>query len=599
MALAASEILHTLPSKPGVYQFIDATGRIIYVGKARNLRKRISSYFSKTQPGKTAVMLNRAASLSHIVTESESDALLLENNLIKKHQPRYNILLKDDKTYPWICIKKEPFPRIFSTRNVIRDGSEYFGPYTSVQMVKTILEPVRQLYPLRTCSLKLSEENIKSGKFKVCLEYHMGNCKAPCAGLQSAEEYDFNISQIREILKGNISEVINHLERIMHSLAGELKFEEAQAVKEKIELLSGYRSRSVIVSPATGNVDVFGYAAGENRAYINYLKVHKGAVIQAYTLEIESRLEEEKETLLGLGITEIRQKIPGDAREVIVPFMPDIPEAGIKYTIPVAGDKRKLLELAIRNAMYYRQEQQRRREERDREKKSRNKLEKVKSDLRLPAVPEHIECFDNSNIMGANPVAACVVYRNGRPSKREYRHFNIKTVEGPDDYSSMEEVVYRRYRRMLEEKQSLPGLVIIDGGKGQLNAALKSLAKMKLKDKIPVIGIAKRLEEIYFPGDTIPYYLDKNSYTLKLIQQIRNEAHRFGIGFHRKKRSSGMLKSELDNIRGIGPKTREILLENFSSVEEIIKAPFEEIVKLVGKSRAEIIRNKLADKRRN
>lgn len=599
MTIDPKSILPVLPSKPGVYQFLDSSGRILYVGKARNLKKRISSYFSKRQPGKTAVMLSHAASLHHIVTETESDALLLENNLIKKHQPRYNILLKDDKTYPWICVKKEPFPRIFSTRKVIRDGSEYFGPYTSVQMVKTILDLVRQLYPLRTCNLNLTENNIKKGKFKACLEYHIGRCKAPCIGLQTAEDYSFSISQIRDIIKGNISEVINHLETLMKSYAFELRFEDAQRVKEKIELLSRYRSKSVIVSPFIRNVDVFGYAEDNNRAYINYLKVHNGAVIQAFTLEIQSRLEEEKETLLGLGITEIKQKISSDAREAIVPFLPDFPEPGIKYTVPAAGEKRKLLELAVRNAMYYRQEQQKRREEREREKEKKSKLEKVKADLHLPLIPKHIECFDNSNLMGENPVAACIVFRNGIPSKSEYRHYNIKTVKGPDDYSSMEEIVYRRYLRMLDENQSLPDLVIIDGGKGQLNAALKSLEKLNLETKIPVIGIAKKLEEIYFPGDSLPFYLDKTSFTLRLIQQIRNEAHRFGLSFHRKKRSRQMIFSELDKIKGIGPKTKEILMKHFNSVDDIKSAPEQEIEKLIGKSKAKILRNHFSANTRN
>ncbi|MGB4291529.1 MAG: excinuclease ABC subunit UvrC [Bacteroidales bacterium] len=599
MTIDPKSILPVLPSKPGVYQFLDSSGRILYVGKARNLKKRISSYFSKRQPGKTAVMLSHAASLHHIVTDNESDALLLENNLIKKHQPRYNILLKDDKTYPWICVKKEPFPRVFSTRKVIRDGSEYFGPYTSVQMVKTILDLVRQLYPLRTCNLNLTENNIKKGKFKACLEYHIGRCKAPCIGLQTSEDYSFSISQIRDIVKGNISEVINHLESLMKSYASELRFEDAQKVKEKIELLSRYKSKSVIVSPFIRNVDVFGYAEDKNRAYINYLKVHNGAVIQTFTLEIQSRLDEEKETLLGFGITEIRQKISSDASEAIVPFLPDFPEPGIKYTVPAAGEKRKLLELAVRNAMYYRQEQQKRREEREREKAKKSKLEKVKADLHLPLIPKHIECFDNSNLMGENPVAACVVFRNGIPSKSEYRHYNIKTVKGPDDYSSIEEIVYRRYRRMLDENQSLPDLVIIDGGKGQLNAALKSLEKLNLEAKIPVIGIAKKLEEIYFPGDSLPFYLDKTSYTLRLIQQIRNEAHRFGLSFHRKKRSRQMIFSELDNIKGIGPKTKEILIKHFNSIDDIKSAPEQEIEKLIGKSKAKILRNHFPANTRN
>ncbi len=589
MRLDPDLILPLLPSKPGVYQFFDSAGKLLYVGKAGNLKKRVSSYFNRTLPGKTAVMLSRAASIRHIVTETESDALLLENNLIKKHQPKYNILLKDDKTYPWICVKNEPFPRVFSTRNLVRDGSEYFGPYTSMVMVKTILELVRNLYPLRNCNLNLSEGNIKSGKFKACLELQLGNCMAPCIGKQTTEEYEFNVSQIREILKGNIGEVTEHLKKKMQRLALDLKFEEAQKIKERIELLSKYRSKSVIVNPAIKNVDVFGYAEDKEYAYINYLKVNNGSVVQAFTLEIKSRLEEEKESLLGTGITEIKQKIPGDAQEIIVPFMPDIKAEGKKYTVPAAGDKKKLLELAIRNAMYYRQEQQRKREERDRENPTRSKLEKVKTDLHLASVPEHIECFDNSNISGFNPVAACVVFRGGKPSKKEYRHFNVKTVEGPDDYSSIEEIVYRRYRRMLEENKSLPQLVVIDGGKGQLNAALKSLEKLQLKEKIAVIGIAKKLEEIFFPGDSIPFYLDKNSVTLKLIQQIRNEAHRFGITFHRQKRSKQMTTSELDGIKGIGPKTKELLLKTFGSVEEMKKVSFEKLSETIGKVKAKIL----------
>ena len=583
------EILNSLPAKPGVYQFLDSNGTIIYVGKARELRKRVMSYFSGDQSGKTRMMLNKAADIRHIVVDNESDALLLENNLIKKHQPRYNILLKDDKTFPWICIKNEPFPRIFSTRNFSRDGSLYFGPYTSALMVKTLITLIRQLFQLRTCSYNLTQSNIAEGKFKVCLEYHLGNCKAPCTGRQSEEDYSKTIRQIRDILKGNILAVMDHLKSEMASLSAELKFEEAQKIKEKLELLSSYRSKSSIVSNTIINVDVFGYAEDGGIAYLSYLRVSHGAIIQAFTLEIRSRLDEDKESLLGMGITEIRQRAGSDSTEVIIPFRPDILLAGIRYTVPEIGDKRKLLDLATRNAIYFKLEQRKRSEERSSEARTGKNLEKVKKDLHMPVTPVHIECFDNSNTMGTNPVAACVVFRNGKPAKKEYRHFNIKSVEGTDDFSSMEEIVYRRYKRMIDEKRQVPSLVIIDGGKGQLSAAMNSIVKLGLRGKITLIGIAKRLEEIYFPGDSIPVYIDKNSYSLKLIQQIRNEAHRFGINFHRDKRSTDMVKSILDNINGVGPKTKEILLREYNSIDEIRNAGEENLKKLVGAGKAKIL----------
>jgi excinuclease ABC subunit C len=582
-------IISLLPDKPGVYQFIDESGIILYVGKAKNLKKRVASYFTKNQTGKTNALLRRTHNIRHIVVDSESDALLLENNFIKKHQPRYNILLKDDKTFPWICIKKEPFPRIFSTRNIIRDGSLYYGPYTSGLMVKTVISLVRQLYQLRTCSYNLTDENIREGKFKVCLEYHIGNCKAPCVGKQNDEDYGENIRQIREILKGNISTVIEHLKNLMNNYSKELRFEEAQKIKEKIEILSRYRSRSTIVSSTIKNVDVFGYAEDTGSAYVNYLKVSHGAVIQAFTIELKSRIDEEKETLLGIGITEIRERLSSDSPEVIVPFKPDILSENITYITPQIGDKKKLLDLATRNAIYYKLEQKKKRAEKTPEARTGKNLEKLKSDLHMPGIPVHIECFDNSNIMGSSPVAACVVFRNGRPSKKDYRHFNIKTVSGPDDFSSMEEIVFRRYRRMIDENHSLPQLVIIDGGKGQLSSAMKSIEKLGLREKVTIIGIAKKLEEIYFPDDSIPIYLDKNSYSLKLIQQVRNEAHRFGISFHRDKRSSEMLRSDLDTIKGIGPKTKEILLKHFGSVEKIAEAAFEELEKVAGAAKAAVL----------
>lgn len=582
-------ILSLLPDKPGIYQFIDASDTIIYVGKAKNLKKRVTSYFSKNQSGKTTVLLRKTNDIRHIVVDNESDALLLENNLIKKHQPRYNILLKDDKTFPWICIKKEPYPRVFSTRNPVRDGSLFFGPYTSGLMVKTLVELIRQLYNLRTCHHYLSQSNIKEGKFKVCLEYHLGNCQAPCIGKQTEEDYGESIQQIKEILKGNISSVIDHLKDLMKKYSSELRFEEAQKIKIKIDILSSFKSKSTVVSNSIRNVDVFGFTQDGDNAYVNYLKVIQGAVIQAFTVELKIRTEEESESILGFAMTEIRQRFGSDSPEVIVPFKPDILLDKLKYTVPLAGEKLKLLELAERNAIYLKLEQKKKRLEHAPQVRTGKNLEKLKNDLHMAEIPQHIECFDNSNIMGTNPVAACVVFRNARPSKNEYRHFNIKTVIGPDDFSSMEEIVFRRYNRLLEEKHSLPQLVIIDGGKGQLSSAMKSLDKLGLRNKITVIGIAKRLEEIYFPGDSVPIYLDKNSVSLKIIQHLRNEAHRFGINFHRDKRSADMIKSDLDQIKGIGPRTKEILLQHFGSVEKLKSATTEELENLVGPSKASVL----------
>jgi excinuclease ABC subunit C len=582
-------LLSSLPDKPGIYHFLDSDGTVIYIGKAKSLKKRVTSYFSGNQSGKTMVLLKRAADIRHIVVDNESDALLLENNLIKKHQPRYNILLKDDKTFPWICVKKEPFPRVFSTRNPVRDGSFYSGPYTSGLMVKTLITLIRQLYKLRTCSHNLTGSNIAAEKFKVCLEYHIGNCKAPCIGQQTEADYHENISQIKDILKGNISTVTEHLKNLMNGYSAKLRFEEAQAVKEKLEILSRFRAKSTVVSNTIRNVDVFAFAEESDNAYVNYLKVVEGAVIQAITIELKIRIEEEKESILAFAITEIRQRLLSDSPEIIVPFKPDILIDKVKYTIPQTGEKHKLLELAERNAIYYKLEQKKKRLEHSPQARTGKNLEKLKNDLHMPELPMHIECFDNSNIMGTNPVAACVVFRNAKPSKSDYRHFNIKTVTGPDDFSSMEEIVYRRYKRMTEENQKLPQLVIIDGGKGQLSSAMKSIDKLGLRQKITVIGIAKKLEEIYFPGDSVPIYLDKNSISLKIIQHLRNEAHRFGINFHRDKRSTEMIKSDLDQIKGIGPKTKEVLLKHFGSVEKIKNSTPEELANLVGHLKAAIL----------
>ena len=582
------ETAYNLPENPGVYRFFDKDGRIIYVGKAKNIRKRVLSYFNRSVSGKTRVMMNKVRSIGHTVVESESEALLLENNLIKRHQPRYNVLLKDDKTFPWICVKEEPFPRVFMTRNVIRDGSVYYGPYTSVVMVRTLLDLIKQLYPLRTCSYNLSEENIKTGKYRVCLEYHLGNCLGPCEGKQAIEDYDESIRQVKEILKGHIHSVTRYLKELMADYAASLKYEEAQMIKEKIEIINKYQSRSTVVNSRIRDADVFGLETDNDRVYVNYLKIIRGAVVQTHTIEMRKRIEESNNELISLAITELRDRHSSQAGEIILGVSPDIRLENIKYTLPRKGDKKKLLELSERNARVYRLNQKKGRIKTTEDRTKQN-LDKLKNDLHLPETPWHIECFDNSNIQGSNPVAACVVFRNGKPSKKEYRHYNIKTVKGADDFASMEEVVFRRYRRMLDEDMKLPQLVIIDGGKGQLNAAVKSLEALGIRKKISIVGIAKKLEEIYFPGDSVPLYIDKNSISLKTIQKLRNEAHRFGISFHRDKRSKTMTKSSLDEIKGIGPKTKDLLLKNFGSYEKIKKVPAGEIEKVIGRAKTQKI----------
>ena len=582
-------LLSVMPGKPGVYQYFDNKGNLLYVGKAKNLKKRVSSYFTGKNYGKTKILVSKIAEIKHIVVDSESDALLLENNLIKKHQPRYNIMLKDDKTFPWICIKNEPFPRVFSTRNIIHDGSDYFGPYTTGGLVKTLLELIRKLYPLRTCSYKLTPENIKKRKIKVCLEYHLGNCKGPCEGLQSEEEYEKLIKQVKNILKGNIQEVIGYLKKLMNEYATGLKYEEADIIKEKIKTLEKYRSRSTIVSLRIRDVDVFSIIDDKKRAYVNYLKVMKGAVIQSHTVEIKKKLEETKEEILTIVIIDIMQRFGSKAKELILPFFPDIKLNEIKIIVPQRGDKKKLLDLSKRNGWYYRRGIQELLEGSKKTVRQEKKLEQLQKDLRLKKLPTYIECFDNSNIQGTNPVAACVVFKNGIPLKREYRHYNIKTVQGANDYASMGEVVYRRYSRLLKEKKSLPQLVIIDGGKGQLNAAVESLNRLKIQKKVAIIGIAKRLEEIFFPFDPVPLYLDKNSYSLKIIQNLRNEAHRFGISFHRQKRSIKFLGSEIDQIKGIGKETLKKLFQKFKSVDGIKKSEEKELENIIGKAKTRIL----------
>jgi excinuclease ABC subunit C len=583
--------LITLPEQPGVYQYYDAEGTIIYVGKAKNLKKRVSSYFNKIQDnGKTRVLVKKIVTIKHIVVETETDALLLENNLIKKHQPRYNVLLKDDKSYPWICIKNERFPRVFSTRRVIKDGSEYFGPYTSVKTVWTLLDLIKGIYHLRTCNYHLSEDKIDAGKYKVCLEYHLGNCKGPCEGLETEAEYNQNIKAIKEILKGNFKDSLSQFKSQMKQYAANMQFEEAQKIKEKIEVLENYQAKSTIVNPKISNVDVFSIVSDETYGYVNFLQLSYGSIIRSHTLEIKKKLDETDLELLELAIIEIRQRFHSKSKEIYVPFKVDLGEE-VKVTVPQLGDKKHILDLSVRNAKYYRMERFKQDKIVDPDRHANRIMAQMKADLRLHEEPRHIECFDNSNIQGTNPVAACVVFKNGKPSKKDYRHFNIKTVEGPDDFASMEEVVYRRYKRMLDEEQSLPQLIIIDGGKGQLSSALKSLEALDLRGKIAIIGIAKRLEELFYPNDPIPLYLDKKSETLKVIQQLRNEAHRFGIEHHRNKRSKSALNTELETIIGVGEKTVVDLLKHFKSAKRIANAKLDELEQVVGVARAEKVYN--------
>ena len=578
--------LGALPDTPGVYQFYDSVGKILYVGKAKNLKKRVGSYFVKAHvQGKTRVMVSKVSAIRHIVVPTESDALLLENNLIKMYQPRYNVLMKDDKSYPWICIKKERFPRIFPTRKLIRDGSEYFGPYTSMRTVQTLLDLIKSVYPLRTCNYELSEEKINAGKYKVCLEYHLGNCKGPCEGLQGVQEYNRQIDDIREILKGNFKSSLQYFKAQMRRLAHDMKFEEAQRIKDKIEVLENYQAKSTIVNPRINNVDVFSIVSDQAFAYVNFLQLSHGSIVRSHTMEIKKKLDEHDRELLQLAIIDIRERFNSQSGELYVPFQVMV-SPKLKVTVPKLGDKKKILELSERNAKFFRQERFKQIKIIDPDRHSARIMGQLQKDLRLSAEPVHIECFDNSNIQGSNPVAACVVFRNGKPSKKEYRHYNIKTVSGPDDFASMEEVVFRRYKRLLNEGSDLPQLVVIDGGKGQLSAALKSLELLGLRGKIAIIGIAKRLEEIYFPNDPIPLYLDKKSESLKVIQQLRNEAHRFGIAFHRNKRSKAAINSELERIEGIGQKTAEVLLKNFKSVKRIKEASVDELARIVGNTKA-------------
>jgi excinuclease ABC subunit C len=590
---ALSIQIQTLPQEPGVYQYFDKNDLIIYIGKAINLKRRVSSYFNKTHDSnKTKLLVKNIVRMEHIVVESEMDALLLENNLIKKHKPRYNILLKDDKTYPWICIKKERFPRIFSTRRVIKDGSDYYGPYTNKKMVYILLDLIRGLYPIRNCTFDLSEQKVAAKKYKVCLEYHMGNCFAPCENKMTEQQYNQNIKTIRSILKGNFKESLQGFKTQMEEHALNMEYEEAQKIKEKLEILENYQSKSTIVNPKINNVDVFSIVTDDQYGYVNFLQLSFGSIIRSNTLEIKKKLEETPEEILSLAVIEIRQRFNSQSPEIYLPFPLNFGKS-IRVTVPQLGDKKKILELSERNAKYFRMERFKQIKIVDPDRHTNRLMSQIKHDLRLSSEPRHIECFDNSNLQGSNPVAACVVFKNGKPAKKEYRHYNIKTVEGPDDFASMEEVVFRRYKRLLDEKQSLPQLIIVDGGKGQLSSALKSIDSLGLRGKIAIVGIAKRLEEIYFPEDPIPLYLDKKSESLKVIQFLRNEAHRFGITLHRNKRSKKAIQSGLDVFPGIGPKTKETLLKKFKSFKRIKEANKDDLIQIIGNSKGTLLFNQL------
>lgn len=583
------EKVRKLPTQPGVYQYFDASGKIIYIGKAKNLKNRVLSYLNKTnQSTKTQILVRKICDLKYIVVQSEQDALLLENNLIKKYKPQYNILLKDDKSYPWICIAKEPFPRVFTTRRLVKDGSEYFGPYTSGKFTYTLMSLIRSLYKLRTCNLPLNTKSIAAGKFRVCLEYHIGNCLAPCIGRVPEEEYNEFITQIRNILRGNITTVINRMTRKMNEVAELLQFEKAHEMKTAIEELKTYQSKSTIVNPNLNDIDVFSFLEDEHYAYVNYLRIIHGAVNQVHTIEIEKKVEEEKEAILSFAVCEIRQLMNSQSKEIIVPFYPDIQLSSIQYVIPKIGDKRQLLELSERNVAYFKLDRDRQRSLKKDDSKF-NILKTIKTELKLPALPHRMECFDNSNTQGTNPVASCVVFIDGKPAKKEYRKFHVKTVVGPDDFASMEEIIFRRYRRVLDEGGELPDLIVIDGGKGQLHSAVNSLKQLGLYGKIPVIGLAKRMEEIYYPGDKDPYLLAKNSVSLKTLMYIRDEAHRFGITFHRQLREKPLTKSILNDIKGIGKKTEEALIQYFKSVDNIRKADIAELTAAVGVAKAKIV----------
>ena len=595
MSIDVREKVRLLPHTPGVYQFLDADGKILYVGKAKDLRHRVGSYFAKHHPdGKTRMLVKRIADLRVIVVPTEFEALLLENSLIKEHQPRYNINLRDDKSFPFIRIRNERFPRVEGMRNPEDDGSEYYGPYASVRTMKTVLQLVHKLYKLRTCNYDLSAKHIEAGKYKRCLEYHIGNCKAPCEGLQTEAEYDRNIQLVREIVKGRVTGVIRLLKERMQVHAEQLEFEEAAELKEKIARLEHYRAKSIVVNPDIGDVDIFGLAGDTGSTYVNYMRVIDGAVVHGITIELKRRIATSDAEVLQLAIAELRQRYHSTAPEAIVPFDPEIEVPGLRFTIPQRGDKRQLLELSERNARYFMLDKQKQEKLTDPEGATERVLQQLKEDLRLSELPRHIECFDNSNTQGTDPVSACVVFKDAKPSRKDYRHFNIRTVEGPDDFASMEEAVERRYSRLVTEGSELPQLIVIDGGKGQLSAAVKALDRLGLRGKIAVVGIAKKLEELYFPDDPVPLHIDKRSSSLKVIQHLRNEAHRFGITHHRGRRSKRVVRTALEDIPGIGPGTAQKLLTRFGSIQGIKDALPEDVAAAIGTKKAEALLNALA-----
>lgn len=586
--------LALLPDTPGVYQYFDKTGKIIYVGKAKNLKRRVSSYFNKVHDSpKTNILVKNIYDLQYIVVKTEEDALHLENSLIKAYKPRYNVLLKDDKTYPWICLRNEHFPRVFLTRKVYKDGSKYYGPYANVHLAKTVLGLIRELYPIRTCNYALTPENIEKNRFRVCLQYHIKNCKGCCVGKISEQEYNGYIEQVRQILNGDIHQLSNHLLEEMSSLSAELRFEEAQVVKEKYDLIEKYKAKSVIVNPALHEIDVFSYDEDEGVAFVNYMHVRGGSIVQSITIEYKKKLDESASEILSLGIAELRSRFGSRAKEALVPFLPESDFVDLEFVVPQRGDKKKLLAVSEQNVKQYKVDRLKQSEKLNPEQRVMRILTRIQQDFRLPELPWHMECFDNSNIQGTNPVASCVVFKKAKPSKKDYRHFDIKTVVGPDDFASMREIIYRRYRRLLDEGEELPQLIIVDGGKGQLSAALESIDALGLRGKVSIVGIAKRLEEIYFPGDSLPLYIDKNSESLRVIQHMRDEAHRFGITFHRNKRSKGQVKSALDSIPGIGSKSRDLLLSHFKSVKRIKEASESDLMVVVGPAKAKIIKKYL------
>lgn len=582
--------LKTLPSEPGVYRYYDKNGQLLYVGKAKNLKKRVLSYFNKNQNGyRTRIMVSKIVKLETTVVNSEYDALLLENNLIKEHQPFYNVMLKDDKTYPWICIKNENFPRVFLTRTIIKDGSEYYGPYAKVRPAKILLETIKNLYKIRSCNLDLAPQKIEDGKYKVCLEYHIKNCKGPCEGLESLESYDEKIEAIRGIIKGDFRKARKYLEDEMFRFAANLEFEAAQNVKERLDILEDYQARNTVVNPNIDDVDVFGMTSDETAAYVNFFKIRNGNIVQSFTTEIKKMLEETDEEILEEALIEIRQKFASESKEILLPFHLNIEIPNIKLIVPKVGDKKRIVELSEKNAKEYRLEKLKQVQIVDPERHTNRIMAEMQKLLRMPVEPRHIEGFDNSNIQGSNPVSACVVFKDGKPSKSDYRIFHVKTVEGPNDFATMEEVIYRRYKRMLNEGENLPQLILIDGGKGQLSSAVKSLKLLGLYGKITIVGIAKRLEEIFFPEDPIPLYLDKKSETLKILQRVRDEAHRFGVKHHRTRRTNNTIKSELEEIPGVGEKTIELLLKKLKSVKRVKEANLETLEEILGKQKGKVV----------